>query len=262
MSQPTSDDLAGLRVLGQHVQMACRAVEHAGSTDPMPLPPGFPEPNSDPEGFSKKFMAIAAACSAACAKWVDFFMAVDGVEAIALETVFTPPPPDIIPKGVTGFVTPLPRRGREECTSPIAAVSKICNVICYAIDKNLSVLQALVFVENRNAIFVAFQRALARAERQLQSTPPRPDGTAAERRVTFAQARDGVPALGLPPTPERTLRRWLTNFTTACELGVEKEARDEVRPALMKPTVAGLLRLQGNPKRKTQPPQARRSAKG
>lgn len=89
---------------------------------------------------------------------------------------------------------------------------------------------------------------LRRAQRHCATI----DDVPAELRVTFKQALAGVPGvvpgLHLPPTPLRTLQRWLKQH--AGELGTSMKAQ----PATQRPLVRGLLMRHSNPRRGTRAP--------
>jgi hypothetical protein len=77
-------------------------------------------------------------------------------------------------------------------------------------------------------------RQAVRAELQAHTTQDK------QRRVTFKQALDGVPELGLPATAPATLYKWMGQEATARILGTDHRAKPGAQDLL----VDGLLRLQ------------------
>jgi hypothetical protein len=73
-----------------------------------------------------------------------------------------------------------------------------------------------------------------------------------DHRITFQQAIEGVPELGLTPIPHATLRAWQRDPQVASDLGVNKDGK----PQLQRFRVSVLLQLNENRQRKrTRQPQ-------
>jgi hypothetical protein len=123
-------------------------------------------------------------------------------------------------------------------------------------------------------LYIVFERAVARGEREVRfvkdygvstkavsqvSVSSKPEGVPVDLRISFAEAiGKGMPSRGLKKVPRSTLHRWVRNPTNFELLGIDK--RLSRKPSVQKLLVDGLVELQRNAKRDQEQPKPRKKA--